>query len=384
MKIKSSLSKTAGSFQKPTLALQWLIVNLVVLLLGSMAVTSVHAVDTVAQVHEEQEAESACEPELCAQLISQGRLYTQWMLEGDFDKLLPYLHEEFPPEIFPDVQLILQELGAQTQVVTERLTPLAGVFIYVQIATFENVPVPLALLLYLDPEGLLASLDFNVAEAPSNYLDYRTKTRLRLPFNGAWTVAWGGRTIELNQHAFEISQRFAHDLYVMVDGETHYGSGEDNEQYYCFGRPILAPGHGVVVTAVDGVEDNVPGVSNPAQIGGNYVIIDHGNGEYSVLAHFKQNTIVVQPGQKVRAGQRLGACGNSGNSSEAHLHYHLQDTPVLFQAEGLPAQFVNYVADGVRVKRGELLRWQVVSPRHKKHFRKFNKSNYRFSLKDHK
>lgn len=66
-------------------------------------------------------------------------------------------------------------------------------------------------------------------------------------------------------------------------------------------------------------------------------------------------------GDKVKRGDLVGRCGNSGNSSEPHLHYHLQNGPHFGQAEGLPAQFRNYVADGKKIERGELVKGQHIS-----------------------
>jgi hypothetical protein len=60
---------------------------------------------------------------------------------------------------------------------------------------------------------------------------------------------------------------------------------------------------------------------------GNLVVIKHADGEYSLFAHFKQNSIRVKIGDKVAKGQLIGLCGNSGNSSEAHLHFQVQNTP---------------------------------------------------------
>jgi murein DD-endopeptidase MepM/ murein hydrolase activator NlpD len=140
----------------------------------------------------------------------------------------------------------------------------------------------------------------------------------------------------------------------VVRGEaSHGGDGTRNEDYYCFGRPILAPAAGRVVEVVTDVEDNVPGKMNPVQITGNRVVIDHGNGEFSVLAHLRQGSVRVAKGASVTRGQQLGDCGNSGNSSEPHLHYQLQATAEFGSAPGLPAQFVDYVANGKPVAWGE-------------------------------
>lgn len=63
---------------------------------------------------------------------------------------------------------------------------------------------------------------------------------------------------------------------------------ENNDEHYCFGRLVVAPGRGLVIDSKDGIHDNVPGIPNEKEIPGNYVVIDHLNGEYSMLAHFKQ------------------------------------------------------------------------------------------------
>jgi hypothetical protein len=202
-----------------------------------------------------------------------------------------------------------------------------------------------------------------VRPAPSRYLDYATKTELRLPFapGDAWFVFWGGRAVEQNYHAAYSDQRFAYDLLAMQDGRTHAGEGKKNEDYHCFDRAIVAPGAGVVVSVENDVPDNVPGVMNAAVPLGNHVILDHGNGEFSFLAHFKRGSVVVEKGQRVAAGDALGRSGNSGNSSEPHLHYHLQDAPEFQQGgQGLPAFFLGYEADGELVERGEPVKGQTL------------------------
>jgi murein DD-endopeptidase MepM/ murein hydrolase activator NlpD len=54
----------------------------------------------------------------------------------------------------------------------------------------------------------------------------------------------------------------------------------------------------------------------------------------------------VRPGDRVAAGQPLAACGNSGNSTESHLHFQLMDHPSVLLAAGLPLRFVRYQVGG--------------------------------------
>jgi murein DD-endopeptidase MepM/ murein hydrolase activator NlpD len=69
---------------------------------------------------------------------------------------------------------------------------------------------------------------------------------------------------------------------------------------------------------------------------GNCVIIDHGNSEYSVVAHMQLGSVAVKVGERVAAGQVIGKLGNSGSSFGPHLHYQLQSGPQLFQGQSLP------------------------------------------------
>jgi murein DD-endopeptidase MepM/ murein hydrolase activator NlpD len=127
----------------------------------------------------------------------------------------------------------------------------------------------------------------------------------------------------VNYHAALRDQRFAYDIVVARDGATHSGDGKHNTDYFAYGQAIVAPGDGVVATLEDGVPENVPGEMNPAHAAGNYVIVDHGDGEFPLLAHMIPGSFRVKVGDRVRAGQEIGRCGNSGNSSEPHLHYHV-------------------------------------------------------------
>lgn len=209
--------------------------------------------------------------------------------------------------------------------------------------------------------GILNLISCNKDElAPSEYLEYQTIAELELPFNSDWFVVWGGRTLEENYHASLGDQRFAIDLVQIENGSTFKGNGTQNEDYYCFGDTLFAPGNGQIVEMENSVTENITGKTNTEQLFGNYVIIDHGNTEYSVLAHFMKNSIIISVGDIVTKGQVIGLSGNSGNSTEPHLHYHLQNKPSIGQGVGLPAQFRNYYANDVFVPVGEPLKNQTI------------------------
>ncbi|OUS00970.1 peptidase M23 [Flavobacteriales bacterium 33_180_T64] len=175
----------------------------------------------------------------------------------------------------------------------------------------------------------------------------RNTTKLILPFRGEWTVLWGGDTQELNYHVIEESQKNAFDILITNDkGQSYKTDGLTNEDYYAFGKELIAPCDGEVVLVVDGVKDNTPGTMNPVYIPGNTVIIKTANGEYLFFAHFKQLSIKVKQGQKVKQGDLLGLCGNSGNSTEPHLHFHIQNVENLTIATGAKCYFDEILVNG--------------------------------------
>jgi hypothetical protein len=196
---------------------------------------------------------------------------------------------------------------------------------------------------------------------PNPKAGYVTKTRLRLPFDGQWWVFWGGETEAENYHVIAPDQRHAYDFCVWKDGGTHQGDGSKNSDYWAWGRRVVAPASATVVEAVDGIEDNTPGVMNPKAVAGNHVVLDFGDGEYALIAHLQHGSVAVHPGDRVKAGQMLGLCGNSGNTSEPHVHMHLQDRAKLFHgAVGLPLAFDDYLTDGVMTKRGTPTQGQFI------------------------
>ena len=175
----------------------------------------------------------------------------------------------------------------------------------------------------------------------------RNETKLILPFNGEWTVFWGGDTKELNYHVESEAQKNAFDIVITdKNGKTFKTDGKTNEDYYAFGKELIAPCDAEVVLAVDGIKDNIPGELNPIYVPGNTVILKTENNEFLFFAHFKQNSIVVKQGQKVKQGELLGLCGNSGNSSEAHLHFHIQNVEDMNKATGAKCYFDEIIVNG--------------------------------------
>jgi murein DD-endopeptidase len=140
-----------------------------------------------------------------------------------------------------------------------------------------------------------------------------------------------------------IAQRFAIDwVRLRENGQTFTGDPKDNKNYRAYGAEALAVADGVVTEVKDGIPENVPGLNSRAvpitleTIGGNHVILDLGNGRYAFYAHLQPGSLRVKLGDKVRRGQVVGLVGNSGNSTEPHLHFHISNANSPLSSEGLP------------------------------------------------
>jgi murein DD-endopeptidase MepM/ murein hydrolase activator NlpD len=259
-------------------------------------------------------------------------------------------HAEFRSVYGKEASLLFEDVDSASQPFTA----------YFRAVRFSNRTDSFIVEWDLEGADTVVGFFLNSLEVPEPNPGYRTKTDLYLPFSGEWMVIWGGRYLYQNQHNGVANQYYAYDFRINRDRQSHSGDGTANAQYFCFNAPVLAPGAGRVIEVENGIEDNLPGARDTVRLAGNHVIIDHGGGEYSMLAHFKKGSIAVRPGDSVSIGSEIGRCGNSGNSSEPHLHFQMQNAAGLLQSTGLPTQFRDYIADGIRSDRGEPVRGQRV------------------------
>jgi hypothetical protein len=184
----------------------------------------------------------------------------------------------------------------------------------------------------------------------------------RLPFDGLVYTLWGGADELRNYHVTVPFQQFACDFSAWVDGSVCRAGCSRNEDYYAFGQPVLAPADGEVTEAVSDQPDGQPGSLLVQTDPGNYVILKVAEGEYLFMCHLLQNSVRVGVGDTVRAGDVIGQVGNSGRSSEPHLHIHLQDSPRfdVNGVTGLPLYFFGYQANGESMASGMPLGGQFV------------------------
>ena len=155
----------------------------------------------------------------------------------------------------------------------------------------------------------------------------------------------------VNGHLY-FAQRYAIDLIQFgADGLPTRGDPARNDNWLCYGAPLVAVGDGVVLEVRDGIPENVPNQPPVVPItldtvAGNYLVMDLGNGRYADYAHMIPGTVRVRPGDRLARGDVVGLLGNSGNSTAPHLHFHVTDGPSFVGADGVP-----YAFDRVRIRK---------------------------------
>ncbi len=256
-------------------------------------------------------------------------------------------------------------LGTETKVVEENIVPylVKRVTVYSRLSEFSNAKVQVATVIMINENG--ATEGFTVRPLPSppegHNAGYKDTTKLKLPFSGQWLVYEGGHGVFDDPYLMTDDQKFAMDFVLLKNGSPFEGDASTNEQFYCFGQPVLAPADGTVVRVVNDIGDNPPGKPAQDTPNGNMILISHGNNEYSLLSNLKQNSVKLKHGDAVKQGDPVGECGNSGASPAPKIHYQLQNSTGFPKVESLPAQFVDYVADGKPVPVGEVVKGQTVS-----------------------
>ncbi|NUL46156.1 M23 family metallopeptidase [Cellulosimicrobium funkei] len=194
---------------------------------------------------------------------------------------------------------------------------------------------------------------------------------MHVPVRGRW-VACNSPGSKVPSHGVRAhGQMYAVDLVQETSEEDadqapSWGwsvRGSNPEDYPSHGAPVFAMATGTVVHASDRLRDHRARDSWPTMawmmtmegflrvlggagsILGNRVIVQHDDATFAVYAHLRQGSAVVRAGDRVDTGQQLGQVGNTGNTSEPHLHVQLMDRPRPEAAAGLPMQWSGVVID---------------------------------------
>jgi peptidase M23-like protein len=258
-----------------------------------------------------------------------------------------------PPELA--THLLVLELGPSTT-----LPAGATGFAFIDVPLRAHGPVPKALehrfRLTLEPTGR------RVVDAAATTVDRRAPIVLEPPLRGA-NLLVGDGCCSGGDHAHGLipvgdgwvnAQRYAIDWLRLDDNleTTFTGDPSRNESYLIWGSQVLAAAPGTVVATRDGIPENTPQVDPPdlpfEDAGGNFVVEDLGHGRFAYYAHLQPGSLTVQPGDRVRTHAVLGLVGNSGGSSEPHLHFQVMDGPGA--PNGVVANALPFVFDAFRLQ----------------------------------
>lgn len=177
---------------------------------------------------------------------------------------------------------------------------------------------------------------------PVSIEDVKQELTIESPFEEKVMVGWGGDSYVDNQpHVIWASERWAYDLII----EPFDHDSSNLEDYGIYNVPVYSPVSGEVIAAYDKDIDITPQTEEFTSLEGNHVYIKVDEEIYLLMNHFKEGSVKVKVGDQVNVGDYLGQVGNSGATSEPHLHIHAQKQDprkLLFPtiAEGIPLYFI--------------------------------------------
>lgn len=174
------------------------------------------------------------------------------------------------------------------------------------------------------------------------FISYSTNdTALVLDFplkDGTYYIGQGGNHVQMNYHQAYEPQKYALDVLAL----NSFGARAKGiypkalNKYEIYEHPIYSPCDGVVDEVQNGLPDLIPPAADPENATGNYVALtcDFAADTVIYLAHMQEGSVTVEEGSIIEAGQQLGKVGNTGNTTEPHLHIHAEKAGV-----GVPLQF---------------------------------------------
>jgi hypothetical protein len=168
---------------------------------------------------------------------------------------------------------------------------------------------------------------FMAAQLVMIYRPVGSPVTIASPLAEEWLVGHGGRAELVNYHRVTSTQGDALDILEAHDGRTHRPGNTELNSYYIYGKPVLAPADGVVTFVLDGRPDLPIGATDNHYQTGNQIVIDIGGGRYVMMAHLSPGSIQVKVGDRLKLGQPIARVGNSGNTSEPHVHIQAQTLP---------------------------------------------------------
>lgn len=216
---------------------------------------------------------------------------------------------------------------------------------------------------------------------------YLAKTKLYLPLKGK-LIVWDGHDFYSHHRRFPVglpqqqekgiianSNRYAYDfINIDAEGKMFRNSPFKKTNWFVFGKPVFAPGSGRIIEVQNEIPDNdykdkkvqspdIPEEMDPLGMG-NHVVIDHGNGEYSVILHMEKGSIKCKVGSWIQAGQQIGNVGFSGDAIYPHVHFTVMNGPKEQVNEGVPSYFCKYhffdTGRMIHVKKGRIDSGEII------------------------
>ncbi|MBR9831346.1 M23 family metallopeptidase [bacterium] len=237
---------------------------------------------------------------------------------------------------------------------------------------FENLPDKIVVSVFgYDNQGKEV-----VSTNEIKVIQYKSNNQYSFPLKGTWS-AFGAPSLN-SHHRWVGIQEFSYDFIKMdKNGNSHKKDGSKFKHYYAYGEDVVSVGDGKVVSVINAIEESdillqsedsdehwmkVKALQNELMqkgfeyVLGNHVIIEHENGEYSYYMHLKTNSITVQVGDTIKKGLKIGELGQSGMSSEPHLHFQLSDSPDILKSRCLPIVFSNIGDKNWNILYGEIIK----------------------------
>jgi hypothetical protein len=231
-------------------------------------------------------------------------------------------------------------------------------FVWLALSKDKAAPERLLQKLYFStPDSETGKLEDVEIDATSVIVSKQKPLVLTPPLRGGnWIAGNGPSNTSVHRRAdfpfygsATIAERYACDFVRLgEDGMAFTGDKTKNENWHGFGAEVVSVADGTVVDVQDGIPENVPlSADRPVAIntqtsGGNYITVDIGGGYYAFFAHLQPKSLRVKIGDHVKRGQMLGRLGNTGNSTNPHLHFHVATGRRPGEGEGVPVIFSSF------------------------------------------
>ena len=220
----------------------------------------------------------------------------------------------------------LMVVATQNLILVEELPVMAISFVFTTLLMIIAMKKRIGLLKpYLAPEPGLPETNFEKARLAKFRNGEINSVPILSPVLGEWTIYQGFN----GKHTHQPPWQHALDFIITNDSSSYRDTGEKTEDYFCFSAPVISPVAGEVIRCYDKFTDNKPGEIDTENNWGNFIVIRLDSGLHLLLAHLQQASIKTKESARIKPGEILAACGNSGRSPQPHLHCQIQQSAEL-------------------------------------------------------